>query len=77
VAAEEIEEGKKRDSRDALKDALPYALATYGTARAQEIEVLDWQHVDLELGGGELAGEEVGRKPGGSWRIVPYVKPLM
>jgi integrase len=73
---EEIEEGKKRNPRNALKEALPYALAAYGTARAQEIEVLDWQHVDLELGGGEFAGEEAGRKPGGSWRVVPYVKPL-
>ncbi len=73
---EEIEEGEGRDSRDATKDALPYALAAYGTARAQEIEVLDWRHVDLALGGGELAGDEAGRKPGGSWRVVPYAKPL-
>jgi integrase len=73
---EEVEEGKERSPRAALQDALPYALAAYGTARAQEIEVLDWQHVNLEVGGGELAGDEEGRKPGGSWRIVPYPAPL-
>ncbi|MGE0065885.1 MAG: hypothetical protein AB7L18_15020 [Hyphomicrobiaceae bacterium] len=56
--------------------ALPYALAAYGTARAQEIEVLDWEDVDLEAGGGELAADAEGRKPGGSWRVVPYAKPL-
>ncbi len=74
---EEIEEGKERDPGEALKDAVPYALAAYGTARAQEIEVLDWLHVDLERGGGELAGDEAGRKPGGSWRVIPYVRPLL
>jgi hypothetical protein len=26
--------------------------------------VLDWEHVDLDIGGGELAGDEAGRKPG-------------
>jgi integrase len=59
-----------------LEDALPYALAGYGTARHQEIRTLDWSHVDLKLGAVELAGDEEGRKPGGSWRIVPLVKPL-
>jgi integrase len=73
---EEIDVGKERAPRDALNDALPYALTAYGTARAQEIEVLDWRHVDLRLGGAELAGDEEGRKPGGSWRIVPLVAPL-
>jgi integrase len=72
----EIDDGKERAPRDALKDALPYALAAYGTARAQEIEVLDWRHVDLRLGGAELAGDEEGRKPGGSWRVIPLVAPL-
>jgi integrase len=63
---------------DALKleDALPYALAGYGTARKQEIRTLDWLHVDLKLGAIELAADEEGRKPGGSWRVVPLVKPL-
>ncbi len=30
----------------------------------------------LQLGAVELAGDEEGRKPGGSWRIVPLVAPL-
>ena len=60
----------------APEDALPYALAGYGTARKQEIRVLDWRHVDLQLGAIELAADEEGRKPGGSWRVVPLVKPL-
>ena len=59
-----------------LDDALPWALAGYGTARKQEIRVLDWRHVDLKLGAIELAADEEGRKPGGSWRVVPLVKPL-
>jgi integrase len=58
------------------EDALPYALAGYATARHQEIRVLDWRHVDLQLGTVELAADEEGRKPGGSWRVVPLVKPL-
>jgi integrase len=69
---EEIESGEER----APRDALPYALAAYATARAQEIEVLDWTHVDLVVGAVELAGDEDGRKPGGSWRVVPLVEPL-
>ncbi len=59
-----------------LEQALPFALAGYGTARAQEIRTLDWRHVDLALGAMELAADEEGRKPGGSWRVVPLVKPL-
>jgi hypothetical protein len=54
----------------------PFALAGYGGARHQEIQVLDWEHVNLDVGGGELAGDEAGRKPGGSWRLIFYVKPL-
>jgi integrase len=73
---EEIKNETPRDPRNALSDALPYALAAYGTARAQEIEVLDWQHVDLAAGGVELAGDEDGRKPGGSWRVIPLIAPL-
>ena len=34
------------------------------------------RHVDLKLGAVELAADEEGRKPGGSWRVVPLVKPL-
>jgi len=59
-----------------LEDAVPYALAGYSTARKQEIRTLDWLHVDLELGAIELAADEEGRKPGGSWRVVPLAKPL-
>lgn len=72
----EREEVKTRDRDKARKDALPFALAGYASARSQEIQFLDWKHVDLDVGGGELAGDEEGRKPGGSWRLVPYVKPL-
>lgn len=57
------------------EDALPWALAGYATAR-KEIRVLDWRHVDLKLGAVELAADEEGLKPGGSWRVVPLVKPL-
>jgi integrase/recombinase XerD len=59
-----------------LEDALPWALAGYASARKQEVRVLDWSHVDLRLGAVELAADEEGRKPGGSWRVVPLVKPL-
>ena len=59
-----------------LDEALLYALAAYGTARHQEIRTLDWAHVDLQLRAIELAADEEGRKPGGSWRVVPLVKPL-
>jgi integrase len=59
-----------------LEDAVPYALAGYGTARKQEIRVLDWRHLDLKVGALELAADEEGRKPGGSWRVVPLVRPL-
>jgi integrase len=59
-----------------LADALPWALAGYATARKQEVRILDWRHVDLKVGAVELAADEEGRKPGGSWRVVPLVKPL-
>jgi len=65
-----------RDRDVARKDALPFALAGYGGARHQEIQILDWTHINLTTGGGELAGDEEGRKPGGSWRLVFFVKPL-
>lgn len=60
-----------------VEDALPYALAGYATARRQEIRVLDWRHVDLNLGAVELAADEEGRKPGRPWRVVPLVKPAL
>lgn len=67
---------RSRTSRNSLRDSVPFALAAYATARHQEIRVLDWSHIDLDLGAIELAGDEEGRKPGGSWRIVPMVAPL-
>ena len=72
----EEKEGKVRDRDEARRDALPIALAGYASARHQEIQVFDWSHNNLDVGAGELAGDEEGRKPGGSWRIVPYVTPL-
>ena len=68
--------GKSRSPRDALRDSVPFALAGYATARHQEVRILDWQHINLDVGAVELAGDEEGRKPGGSWRIVPLVAPL-
>jgi len=64
-------------SKLSVEDAVPYALAGYATARHQGIRVLDWQHVDLQLAGLELAADEEGRKPGGSWRVGPLVKPVL
>lgn len=77
-AATPAEDGQKevRDRDRARKDALPFALAAYGSARRQEVQVLDWEHVDITIGAMELAADELGRKPGGSWRIVPLVMPL-
>jgi integrase len=69
--------GLRRDPADALREAVPYAMAAYGTARNQEIRVLDWSHVSFDLGAVELAANEEGRKSGGSWRVVPAVKPLL
>jgi integrase len=74
---EEAEEDTDREPGEALKDAIPYALAAFGTARKQEIEVLDWRDIDFDLGAAELAADPDGRKPGGSWRIVPLVRPLL
>jgi integrase len=65
-----------RSKRDALRDQVPYALAAYGTARNSEIKYLDWPAVYFEARALELAADEEGRKPGGSWRIVPMVEPL-
>jgi integrase len=72
----ERKKGKSRDPREALRDAVPFALAGYGTARSQEIRILDWEEIDFETDAGELAADEEGRKPGGSWRVVPFVAPL-
>jgi integrase len=73
----EREKGNIRTKRQALRDQVPYALAAYGTARAQEIRILDWSDVYFGVRALELAADEEGRKPGGSWRIVPMVEPLL
>jgi integrase len=72
----ERKEKTARTPREALRDSVPFALAAYATARHQEIQILDWRDVDFKLDGLELAADEEGRKPGGSWRIVPMVAPL-
>lgn len=56
-------------------DALPYALAAYGTARSQEIRALEWPEVDLEHGVMLLADDDeaANLKPR---RIVPLARPL-
>jgi integrase len=63
---------------DALdpQDALPWAIAGYGTARLQEIQVLEWPEVDFEHDVMLLAGDETARKSEAARRIVPLVKPL-
>lgn len=75
-APDERAKAAKREPAEALREAVPFALAAYGTARSQEIRVLDWSHVSFDLRAIELAGDEEGRKPGGSWRVMPMVKPL-
>jgi integrase len=70
--ASAVTRGRER----ALTESVPWALAGYATARNQEIRHLDWEEVDWALDAIELAADEEGRKPGGSWRVVPMVKPL-
>jgi len=57
-------------------DALPYALAAYGTARSQEIRALEWPEVDLEVGVMLLADDDEARKSEAARRIVPLVHQL-
>lgn len=57
-------------------DALPYAIAGYGTARLQEIQVLEWPEVDFRSDVMLLAGDEDARKSEAARRIVPLVRPL-
>jgi integrase len=73
---EEIELKKLPEARNVQRDSIPFALAAYATARSQEIKYLDWRDVDWSLNAVELAANKEGRKPGGSWRVVPLVKPL-
>lgn len=58
-------------------EALPFALAAYGTARAQEIRILGWPQVDLEHREMVLADEEGARKSRAAHRAVPLVCPLL
>lgn len=58
------------------ENALPWALAGYGTARLQEIQALEWPEVDLERGVILLAGDEEARKSEAARRIVPIARPL-
>ncbi|HTR74542.1 MAG TPA: tyrosine-type recombinase/integrase [Solirubrobacterales bacterium] len=58
------------------RDALPWAIAGYGTARLQEIQVLEWPEVDFEHDVMLLAGDEDARKSEAARRIVPIVRPL-
>lgn len=58
------------------RDALPWAIAGYGTARLQEIQVLEWPEVDFEYDVMLLAGDEDARKSEAARRIVPLVRPL-
>lgn len=62
----------KLDSRDAM----PFTLAAYGTARAQEIQALEWPEVDLEHDVMLLAADDEARKSEAARRIVPLVRPL-
>jgi site-specific recombinase XerC len=57
-------------------DALPWALAGYGTGRLQEIQVLEWPEVDFEHDVMLLAGDDQARKSEAARRIVPIVRPL-
>jgi integrase len=63
---------------DRLKseDAVPFALAAYGTARSQEIRALEWPEVDFEDDVVLLADDDEARKSEAARRIVPMVKPL-
>jgi integrase len=59
-----------------LRDALPYALAAYATARRGEIRYAQVDDVDLDLGVIYLGVDERGRKSKAARRAVPIVKPL-
>jgi integrase len=62
--------------RLAPADALPYALAAYGTARSQEIRALCWPQVDLARKLLLLAEDDDARKSETARRIVPIAGPL-
>jgi len=58
------------------QDAVPYALAAYGTARREEIRRIRVGDVDLELGVVYLGSDDAARKSHAAKRAVPLVKPL-
>ena len=58
------------------QDALPWALAGHGTARAQEIEALEWPEVDFEHDVILLGADEGAEKSEAARRIVPMVRQL-
>lgn len=58
------------------RDAVPWALAAYGTARSQEIRALEWPEVDLESDVLLLAEDDEARKSEAARRIVPIAKQL-
>jgi integrase len=58
------------------KDALPWALAAYATARAQEIRALEWPEVDFEHDVLLLAASDKARKSEAARRIIPIIEPL-
>jgi integrase len=62
--------------RLASADALPYALAAYGTARSQEIRALCWPQVDLARKLLLLADDDDAQKSETARRIVPIARPL-
>jgi integrase len=58
------------------EDALPWALAAYATARAQEIRALEWPEVDFEHDVLLLAVSDKARKSEAARRIIPIIEPL-
>jgi integrase len=59
-----------------LDDALPYALAGYGMGRRQQIVLLHWREVDLQVGAIEWGVEWEAAKYEASRRVVPCVPQL-
>jgi integrase len=59
-----------------INDALPYAIASYATARRAEIRHAVVEDIDLDLGVIYLGADEKGRKSRAAQRAVPLVRPL-
>lgn len=58
-------------------DALAYALAGYGCARAAQIQLVRWRDIDLDVGAVEWGVELEARKYEASRRVMPTVPPLL